>query len=92
MTTNSKWLEIVQQLRPGQTAANCLAIVCCAFKGQMDKLLQFFKLSRFSGIVYVVSVIEFQKQGLPYVHILIKVSLANPALALCKPTQEAGSI
>ena len=42
----------------------------------MDKLLQFLKSSRFGGIVYVVSVIEFQKRGLPHVHILIKVSSA----------------
>jgi hypothetical protein len=74
MTTNPKWPEIVQRLLPGQTAADCPAIVCRAFKGRMDKLLQFFKSSRFGGIVYVVSVIEFQKRGLPHVHILIKVS------------------
>ena len=59
MTTNPKWLEIVQQLLPSQTAANRPTIVCRAFKARMDKLLQFFKSSRFGSIVYVVSVIEF---------------------------------
>ena len=80
MTTNPKWPEIVEQLLPGQTAADRPTIVCHAFKARVDKLLQFFKSSRFGGIVYVVSVIEFQKRGLPHIHILIKVSLTNPTL------------
>jgi hypothetical protein len=73
MTTNPKWPEIVQELQPGQTAADRPTIVCRAFKARLDKLLRFFKSSYFGGVVYVISVVEFQKRGLPHAHILIKV-------------------
>lgn len=77
MTTNPKWPEIVQQLLPGQTAADRPTIVCRAFKARLDKLLQFFKSSYFGGVVYIISVIEFQKRGLPHAHLLIKVSYTS---------------
>jgi len=73
MTTNPNWPEIKEKLLPGQTAADRLVLVCCAFKGRMDKLIDFFKSKRFNGIVYIISMVEFQMRGLPYTHILLKV-------------------
>jgi len=71
MTTNPNWLEIRERLLPGQTAADRPALVCCAFRGRLKKLIDFFKNSRFGGLIYIVSVVEFQKRGLPHVHILL---------------------
>jgi hypothetical protein len=43
----------------------------------MDRLMEFFKSKRFEGIVYMISVVEFQLRGLPYAHILLKVGPAQ---------------
>jgi len=73
MTTNPNWPEIREKLLPGQTAADRPVLVCRAFKGRMDKLIDFFRSKRFGGIVYMISVVEFQMRGLPHAHILLKV-------------------
>ena len=73
VTTNPKWPEIVAELLPGQTAADRPMVVCRAFKGRMDRLFEFFRSLCFGGLVYYVSVVEFQKRGLPYSHTLLKV-------------------
>ena len=82
MTTNPNWPEIAEKLLPGQTAADRPVLVCRAFKGRLDRLMTFFRSARFGGVSYVVSVIEFQKRGLPHVHILLKVGLLS-LLLLC---------
>jgi hypothetical protein len=77
MTTNPNWPEIKEKLLPGQTAADRPILVCRAFKGRMDRLMEFFKSKRFGGIVYMISVVEFQLRGLPHAHILLKVGPAQ---------------
>jgi hypothetical protein len=77
VTTNPNWPEIKEKLLPGQTAADRPVVVCRAFKGRMDKLIDFFKSKRFGGIVYMISVVEFQMRGLPHAHILLKVRLTQ---------------
>jgi hypothetical protein len=73
MTTNPKWPEIVSQLRPGQTAADVLVVVCRAFRARLAALERFLHW-RFGHVVYNVKVVEFQKRGLPHAHLLVKVS------------------
>jgi hypothetical protein len=67
MTTNPKWPEIVSQLRPGQTASDIPVIVCRAFRNRLAALYKFLH-SRFGRVVYLITVVEFQKRGLPHAH------------------------
>ena len=73
MTTNPKWPEIVSRLLPGQTVADIPVDICHAFRNHLAHLLKLLR-QRFGSIVYVISIIEFQKRGLPHAHMLIKVS------------------
>jgi hypothetical protein len=51
ITTNPKWLEIVSQLRPGQTALDIPVVVCRAFKGRLAALEKFLHW-RFGCVIY----------------------------------------
>ena len=71
MTTNPKWPEIISQLRLGQTASDIPVIVCRAFRNRLAALYKFLH-SRFGRVVYLITVVEFQKRGLPHAHLLVK--------------------
>jgi hypothetical protein len=77
ITTNPNWPEICSQLQPGQQACDIPTVVCHAFCGQLKKLKQFLQ-SHFGGLVYEICVVEFQKQGLPYAHIVVKFQQEPP--------------
>jgi Helitron helicase-like domain at N-terminus len=77
MTTNPKWPEIVSQLQAGQTAADAPIIVCRAFRNRLAALCKFLH-SRFGRVVYLITVVEFQKRGLPHAHLLVKLSPEIP--------------
>jgi hypothetical protein len=72
ITTNPKSLEILCRLAKGQTAADVLVVVCRVFHNHLAVLKKFL-CERFSCIVYTITVVEFQKRGLPHAHLLIKV-------------------
>jgi hypothetical protein len=72
MTTNPKWLEILSRLTRGQTAADVPVVVCRVFHNRLTVLKKFLR-ERFGCIVYTITVVEFQKRGLPHAHLLIKV-------------------
>ena len=72
MTTNPKWPEILNALKPGQDASHVPSIVCRAFKARYHAMIDFIK-KNFGKILYMVRVVEFQKRGLPHCHIIIKV-------------------
>ena len=72
ITTNPKWLEILCRLTKGQTAADVPVIVCRVFHNRLAVLKKFLH-KRFSCVVYTITVVEFQKRGLPHAHLLIKV-------------------
>ena len=72
MTCNPKWPEITSELRKGQTAQDRPDIVARVFKQKKDQLMQDLKTGHIFGkVVAHMNVIEFQKRGLPHVHILI---------------------
>jgi hypothetical protein len=77
MTTNPKWPEIVSQLQAGQTAADAPLIVCRAFQNRLVALCKFLH-RRFGRVVYLITVVEFQKRGLPHAHLLVKLSPKIP--------------
>ncbi|XP_047129616.2 uncharacterized protein LOC105843059 [Hydra vulgaris] len=69
-TCNSKWREIVEKLNPGQNDRPDL--VCRVFKMKLKFFLEdIFKHGVLGKVVSHVQVIEFQKRGLPHVHILL---------------------
>ena len=72
MTCNPNWQEIKDQLKEGQNAQDRPDIVARVFKLKKDQLMQDLKSGHLLGkVVAHMHVVEFQKRGLPHVHILI---------------------
>ena len=71
-TCNPQWKEIQNALLPGQRASDrpdlTSRVFYQKFKGMMHLIL---KGAVFGDVVGHVSVIEFQKRGLPHAHILL---------------------
>ena len=72
MTCNPRWAEIVSGLKKGQTPQDRPDLVARVFKQKKDQLMQDLKSGHLLGrVVAHMNVIEFQKRGLPHVHILL---------------------
>jgi hypothetical protein len=70
-TCNLKWKEIAYALLPGQTAKDCLELITRVFNLKLDALLKDIKDGILGNVIAKIWVIEFQKRGLPHVHILL---------------------
>jgi hypothetical protein len=74
-TCNPKWTEITELLRPGETPQDRPDLVARVFKLKMDQLMDdLVKNMLFGKVVGYLSVVEWQKRGLPHVHILLIVA------------------
>ncbi len=87
MTANPKWPEIVEALKhtdgPDQKVEDWLDIVARVFQLKKEALLQEIKKGGIFGKVRaVVHTIEFQKCGLPHIHLLI---FLDPEDKICSP-------
>ena len=72
MTCNPQWPEITEALFPGQKAHDRPDIVAKIFKRKMDQLMNDLVAGGcFGQVVAFLYCVEFQKRGLPHVHILI---------------------
>ena len=71
MTANPKWPEITNSLFPGQTATDCPDIVSRVFEQKKKALLKLIDNGFFGIPVAHIHTIEFQKRGLPHIHLLI---------------------
>ena len=72
MTTNPNWPEIQREHLPGQTAYDRPDLVARVFCMKLDHLLKLItKHGIFGTSAAHVYTIEFQKRGLPLVHLLI---------------------
>ena len=72
MTTNPNWPEIVQELRPGETAQDRPDLVARVFRLKLKQLMQDIKKKEIFGkVIGDIHVVEFQKRGLPHAHILV---------------------
>ncbi|XP_074359741.1 uncharacterized protein LOC141699820 [Apium graveolens] len=74
MTCNSLWDEIQKMMEyvPGCIAPNCPDIVSRVFRLKLDQLMVDIKDKKHFGVcIGVMYVVEFQKRGLPHVHMLI---------------------
>ncbi|XP_065673052.1 uncharacterized protein LOC136090381 [Hydra vulgaris] len=71
-TCDPKWREITENLYSGHTANDRPDLVTRVFKLKLNNLLNdIFKHGVLGKVVTHVQVIEFQKLGLPHVHILL---------------------
>ncbi|XP_058799382.1 uncharacterized protein LOC131668913 [Phymastichus coffea] len=72
MTCNPRWKEIQENLLPGQQASDRPDIVARVFHLKKNRLLDVVIKNKFFGeVASYVYVIEFQKRGLPHMHLLI---------------------
>ena len=72
MTCNPKWPEITAGLSPGQSPQDRPDLVSRVFKLKKDQLMRdLTKGCIFGKTLAHLWVVEFQKRGLPHVHILI---------------------
>ena len=72
MTTNPHWKEIKDELFPDQTAYDCPDLVAHIFQMKKDTFIDYiYKHGIFGTAMAYVYTIEFQKQGLPHIHLLI---------------------
>ncbi|XP_074364745.1 uncharacterized protein LOC141705756 [Apium graveolens] len=74
MTCNPLWDEIQKMMKylPGCIAPNCPDIISRVFRLKLDQLLADIKTKKYFGVCNgVMYVVEFQKRGLPHVHMLI---------------------
>ncbi|XP_038719916.1 uncharacterized protein LOC120012542 [Tripterygium wilfordii] len=73
-TCNSKWPEITNALRliPGQKIEDRPDIITRVFKMKLDCFLSDIRSGKYVGeVIAVVYTIEFQKRGLPHVHMVV---------------------
>jgi hypothetical protein len=70
-TCNSQWPEITNALLPGQTAPNRPDLIVHVFNMYKTSLIDDLTKTHISGLTdaYVYT-IEFQKRGLPHMHLL----------------------
>ena len=72
LTANPRWVEIVAELLPGQTAVNRPDLVARIFHMKQQAFLRDLRhqqvLERFIGYSWTI---EYQKRGLPHMHLLL---------------------
>jgi hypothetical protein len=72
MTANAQWKEILDALEPGQKAEDRPDLTCRVFKMKLDELLlDLIQHKIFGSVAGYAWTIEYQKRGLPHVHILL---------------------
>jgi hypothetical protein len=72
VTTNSQWPEITRELLPGQAAYDRPDLVSRVFQMKKKAIIDFiYKHGIFGRAVAYIYSIEFQKRGLPHMHVLI---------------------
>ncbi|XP_063990617.1 uncharacterized protein LOC135169496 [Diachasmimorpha longicaudata] len=78
MTCNPNWIEIKENLLPGQTASDRPDIVSRVFDIKKEELIKdVIKKNLFGEVCAYVYVIEYQKRGLPHMHLLVNLKQNN---------------
>ncbi|TKR59316.1 hypothetical protein L596_029006 [Steinernema carpocapsae] len=71
-TCNPAWREIVDNLKPGQAANDRPDLVAKVFKLKMNEFMDdICKKGVLGKVTAYVKVVEFQKRGLPHIHMLL---------------------
>ena len=74
MTANPHWPEILRELRPGERPCDRSDLVHRVFNLKMDQLEKKLKENALGTYQAMVRVVEYQKRGLPHLHLLLWVS------------------
>nr|XP_017255632.1 PREDICTED: uncharacterized protein LOC108225307 [Daucus carota subsp. sativus] len=80
MTCNSAWDEIKEMMKlyPGCMAVDSPDVIARVFKLKLDQIVEDIKNKHYFGTcIAIMYVIEFQKRGLPHVHMLIWLDAAS---------------
>lgn len=77
-TANPRWPEIVRNLLPGQQAADRPDLIARVFALKIKELIAELKGGLFGPYVAHVSTIEYQKRGLPHLHLLLFIDSSAP--------------
>jgi Helitron helicase-like domain at N-terminus/PIF1-like helicase len=78
MTCNPRWEEITANLEPGQTAQDRPDLITRVFHLKLSALLEDLLTNGVLGrVIAHMYVIEFQKRGMPHVHILLILDRAD---------------
>ncbi|XP_051160511.1 uncharacterized protein LOC127290984 [Leptopilina boulardi] len=78
MTCNPNWREIQENLLPHQTAADRPDIVSRVFNIKKNEVINVIvKEKLFGEILAYVYVVEYQKRGLPHMHLLVNLKQNN---------------
>jgi hypothetical protein len=71
-TCNTKWAEITLAILEGEQANDRADIIVCVFHMKLDELLEdIYSKKIFGETLAILYYVEFQKRGLPHVHILL---------------------
>jgi hypothetical protein len=70
-TANPRWLEIVRELLPGQQPTDRPDLIARVFRLKVQELLADLKNGLFGPYAGHVYTIEYQKRGLPHMHLLL---------------------
>ncbi|KIK12309.1 hypothetical protein PISMIDRAFT_46487, partial [Pisolithus microcarpus 441] len=71
MTANGSWPEIVENMFPGQKTVDQPDLVARVFHAKQQALLKKIRDGYFGAVAGFVYTIEYQKHGLPHMHLLI---------------------
>lgn len=72
MTCNPNWSEIVENVSPGESPSDRPDLCARVFRLKLEELKKDLKKCKvFGRVVAQIYVVEFQKMGLPHVHILL---------------------
>ncbi len=71
MTTNPRWPQITDKPFKGQVPQDRPDLLARVFRLKLKKLMGFLKRGVFGEMLAWLYSIEFQKRGLPHVHILV---------------------
>ncbi|PIC28806.1 hypothetical protein B9Z55_020608 [Caenorhabditis nigoni] len=71
-TCNPSWVEISENLNPGQQASDRPDLIARVFKLKVDEFFNvILKQHLFGEVAAYVAVYEWQKRGLPHIHVLL---------------------
>ncbi len=79
ITCNPNWIEIQVNLLPGQSASDRPDLCNRVFHEKVSIALRMIKNGTLFGVMMtILHVVEFQKRGLPHVHVAVRVAGGGP--------------
>ena len=71
LTCSPYWKDILDELLPGENAADRPEVIVRVFRGRLEKLIAYLKDSFCGKRKYIIKVIEYQRRGRPHAHIVL---------------------